>query len=125
MKYYFGSFLVNTIPVIITYIMLSNCQGDSCMGKYLIWLTFPFWALIYGIYLFLDYPYVDKHSLLRKLIIFFPSIVATIIILLIGISEQITIQHFFKAFTIFTLPGSAYNIFINRQYNKYLDTMTH
>lgn len=95
------------------------------MGKYLIWLTFPFWALIYGIYRFLDYPYVDKHSLLRKLIIFFPSIVATIIILLIGISEQITIQQFFKAFTIFTLPGLAYNIFVNRQYNKHLDTMTH
>jgi hypothetical protein len=66
------------------------------MGKYLIWLTFPFWALIYGIYRFLDYPYVDKHSLLRKLIIFFPSIVATIIICLLELVNKLLFNNFLK-----------------------------
>lgn len=109
-KYYYWSLLVNTIPVIITYIILNNCSGDGCMGKYLIWLTIPIWAIIYLTYFKIDK--ISGNVYLKKLIIYSPTLFTSLLGIILTVINDDEMIGFIYAFLLLILPTFIYNIFV-------------
>lgn len=115
-KYYHWSIIVNFIPIITTYIILHNCSSDGCMGKFLIWLTIPIWATIYLSYFLLTEK--DNNKYFNRLIIYFPSLITSFLIIFKTVANDTEILDFFYSFLILILPTFLYNVFVDYKFSK-------
>lgn len=113
-KFYWWGILVNLIPILVVFIISSDCSGDGCLGLFFIWFTLPIWAIIYLAYIVED----AEVNFFRTLKIFAPSILPVLFATILTIVEDAELQDTLIYFSILILPTFLFNVFVYTRVNK-------
>ena len=107
---YFFSFLFNLLPLLFVWLIQGGCSGDACMGYLIAFVSAIIWSILYLIYFLLLFLKVYNDALLKKIVIFSPSVIFLIIgLILIGNSNSSM-----SILGILVLPNLAINFLYTR-----------